>query len=70
MLTVFTPTYNRAYILPRLYESLLKQTDRNFEWVIVNDGSTDNTRELVKEWINENKFTIRYYEQENQAYGS
>ena len=58
MLTVFTPTYNRAYILPRLYESLLKQTDRNFEWVIVNDGSTDNTRELVKEWINENKFTI------------
>lgn len=67
MLTVFTPTYNRAYILPRLYESLLKQTDRNFEWVIVNDGSTDNTRELVKEWINENKFTIRYYEQENQG---
>lgn len=67
MLTVFTPTYNRAYILPRLYESLLKQTDKNFEWVIVNDGSTDNTKKIIEEWIEKDKIVIRYYEQENQG---
>lgn len=46
-LTVFTPTYNRAYIIERLYESLKKQTIKDFEWVIVYDGSTDNTKEVV-----------------------
>ena len=42
-ITVFTPTFNRAHILPKLYNSLLKQTNQNFEWLIVDDGSTDNS---------------------------
>lgn len=64
-LTVFTPTYNRAYILGQLYNSLQRQTDRNFEWLIVDDGSTDNTKELVGKWLQENKVPIRYVYQEN-----
>lgn len=50
LFTVFTPTYNRANVLHRVYESLCAQTFRNFEWLIVDDGSTDNTYELVKSW--------------------
>ena len=46
MITIFTPTYNRAQLLPRLYESLCRQTYRNFEWIVVDDGSTDQTAEL------------------------
>lgn len=64
-MTIFTPTYNRAYRLPKLYESLCDQTCKSFEWLVVDDGSTDNTEDLVKKWINENKITIRYYKQEN-----
>ncbi len=67
MITIFTPTYNRAYILHRLYNSLLKQTDKKFEWVVVDDGSTDNTESLLKSWIEENKVNIRYFKQENQG---
>lgn len=63
--TVFTPTYNRAHTLLRVYESLKHQTFRNFEWLIVDDGSTDNTRELVERWQRENAFPIRYLWQEN-----
>lgn len=63
MLTVFTPTYNRAYSLPRLYESLKEQTFADFEWLIVDDGSTDDTEVVVEKWINEVSF-IRYYRQE------
>lgn len=63
MLTVFTPTYNRAYSLPRLYESLKEQTFSDFEWLIVDDGSTDDTEAVVEKWINEVSF-IRYYRQE------
>ena len=48
--TVFTPTYNRAHTLSRLYESIRQQTVRDFEWVIVDDGSTDGTAELVQRW--------------------
>lgn len=65
-ITVFTPTYNRAYILHNLYESLKRQAFVEFEWLIIDDGSSDNTENLVKQWIEEkNKFSIRYYRQEN-----
>ena len=64
-LTIFTPTYNRAYILPKLYESLCIQTCQDFEWLIVDDGSTDHTRELIDGWIKDGKISIRYIYQEN-----
>ena len=66
-LTIFTPTYNRAYILPGCYESLLRQTYKDFKWLVVDDGSTDNTKELVQSWIDERKIPITYYYQENQG---
>src|SRR6478735_4905926 len=58
--TVFTPTYNRASLLPRVYESLKRQSYRDFEWLIVDDGSTDATRELVESWLAGSPFPIRY----------
>jgi glycosyltransferase involved in cell wall biosynthesis len=67
MLTIFTPTYNRAYCLKNCYESLLYQTRNDFVWLVIDDGSTDNTRELVNSWIIENKIEIRYHWQENQG---
>lgn len=66
-ITVFTPTYNRAYILERVYKSLIIQTNKEFEWIIVDDGSTDNTKKIVDSWIKENKIDISYYYQENQG---
>ena len=67
MITIFTPTYNRAYVLPKLYHSLCEQTSTDFEWVIVDDGSTDNTITIVQSWIKENKIRIRYFYQENSG---
>lgn len=65
-ITVFTPTYNRAYIIEKLYRSLQRQTFRDFEWLIVDDGSSDNTEEVVSTWQQEeNDFPIRYYKKEN-----
>lgn len=64
-LTIFTPTYNRAYILPELYESLRVQTCKDFEWLVVDDGSTDNTHELVEQWEKEGEVDIRYFFQQN-----
>lgn len=65
-ITVFTPTYNRAYIIENLYNSLKRQTYRDFEWLIVDDGSTDNTEGIVKKWQKEgNDFPIRYYKKTN-----
>lgn len=65
LITVFTPTYNRAYLLQRLYESLLKQTDSDFEWLLVDDGSTDNTREVVEKFQKEGNLKIHYYYKTN-----
>lgn len=58
--TVYTPTYNRAFCLHQVYESLLKQDSKDFSWLIIDDGSTDNTKELVEQWLEQNKFEIRY----------
>ena len=66
-ITVFTPTYNRAYTLERLYKSLLNQTSYDFEWLIVDDGSTDDTSELIKSFQNNHFFDVRYYKQENSG---
>ena len=65
MITIFTPAYNRKHTLTRLYESLKNQTDRDFEWIIVDDGSTDKTEELIKDFQKENIINIRYIYQEN-----
>ena len=65
-LTIFTPAYNRAHTLLRTYESLLQQDCKEFIWLIIDDGSTDNTAELVKSWQSkENGFEIRYIYKEN-----
>lgn len=66
-LTIFTPTYNRAHTLERTYQSLCRQTCKDFEWLIIDDGSTDNTAEIVKKWINKADFRIIYIYQENQG---
>lgn len=60
-LSVFTSTLNRAYIINNLYESLCKQTNQNFEWIIVNDGSTDETEKLVCKWLQEKKIANLIY---------
>ncbi len=65
-ITVFTPTYNRAYIIENLYRSLQKQTCTEFEWLVVDDGSSDETEQLFAGWVaEENPFPIRYYKKEN-----
>lgn len=67
MITVFTPTYNRAHLLPRLYESLCRQTFTDFEWVIVDDGSVDDTKGIVNKFLVDSVefLGIRYFLQEN-----
>lgn len=63
--TVFTSTYNRGYIISKLYDSLIVQSFRDFEWIIVDDGSDDNTELLVQQWIRSNKIKIHYIKKEN-----
>ena len=65
--TVFTPTFDRAHTLDRVYYSLCVQTFKDFEWVIVDDGSTDGTTGLVAGWQKENPFSIQYEKQPNQG---
>ena len=66
MITIMTPTYNRADLLKRLYESIIKQgSGENFEWLVVDDGSTDDTGKIIKEFIAEKKISITYLYQEN-----
>ncbi|MBO7608003.1 MAG: glycosyltransferase family 2 protein [Paludibacteraceae bacterium] len=67
MITVFTPTYNRAKTLPHLFKSLLEQTDKRFEWLVIDDGSEDNTGELVNDFLGKADFVIRYIKQENKG---
>lgn len=67
-ITVFTPAYNRADTLPRAFEGLKKQTYKNFEWIIIDDGSSDNTKEVVEEMLNEKAFfNITYKYQQNSG---
>lgn len=66
VLTVFTPAYNRAHTLGRTYKSLLEQSCKQFQWLIIDDGSTDNTAQLVSEWKKlDNGFGIKYIYKKN-----
>lgn len=65
LVTIFTPTYNRAGLLPKLYESLCSQTCAAFEWIIVDDGSTDRTHQVVEDFIAQGHLDIRYFYQPN-----
>lgn len=65
-ITIITPTYNRAHTLPRVFESLKNQTFKDFKWIIMDDGSTDNTSSLVAKFQEENLFPIEYYQQPNR----
>jgi glycosyltransferase involved in cell wall biosynthesis len=64
-ITVYTPTYNRANTLNRVFSSLKKQTYRNFEWVVIDDGSQDDTKNIVHSFIEDADFPIRYFHQQN-----
>ena len=64
-ITVCTPTYNRAHLLNKLYTSLKKQNYNSFQWIIVDDGSTDDTEAIVNEFIKENNINIRYIKKKN-----
>lgn len=64
-LTVFTPTYNRAHLLDKLFSSLQKQTCYDFEWLIIDDGSTDETSSVVSAFQETARFPVRFYRKEN-----
>lgn len=67
MITIMTPTYNRANLLNRLYDSLKKQANRDFEWLIVDDGSTDDTKDVVGQFVSEKEINIKYIYQDNKG---
>lgn len=64
-ITIITPTYNRAHLLPRLYESLCGQSCRDFEWMVIDDGSQDDTEALMQRYLQENAIPILYEKQQN-----
>lgn len=64
-ITVLTPTYNRIKELNKLYNSLIQQTNKNFIWFVINDGSNDETEKVVKQWIKEKKINIELKNKEN-----
>ena len=66
-ITVFTPTYNREQTLHRVYNSLISQTFKNFIWIVVDDGSVDNTKKLIEKYISEKKIEIKYIYQKNSG---
>lgn len=68
-ITVLSPAYNKGKTIRRLYESLLCQTSYNFEWIVINDGSTDNTDDIVKEF-DTTLFPIRYVNKGNEGLGA
>lgn len=65
MITIFTPTYNRAHLLKRLYESIQSQNFNDFEWLIVDDGSTDNTTNVIEGFKKEEQVNMQYFYKEN-----
>lgn len=65
VLTIYTPTYNRKHLLPRLYESLKCQTNKSFIWLVIDDGSNDSTEDLIKGYIEEAAISIEYHYKEN-----
>lgn len=65
LLTIFTPTYNRAHLLPRLYESLCIQSSKNFVWLVIDDGSQDGTKELINGYIAQRLIDIKFQSVEN-----
>lgn len=65
MITILTPTYNRIHTLSKLYQTLIEQTSQDFEWLVIDDGSTDETSVLIKEYIRDNKINVRYCYKEN-----
>lgn len=68
LITVFTATYNRSHLIQRIYQSLLRQKEFNFEWLVIDDGSQDQTEDLFNDWTSrDNPFEIRYYKQENRG---
>lgn len=67
LITVFTPTYNRKHTLDRLYDSLINQTFKNFEWVIVDDGSSDGTDSFIQQLVDKNEISIKFQKQRNQG---
>jgi len=64
-LTIFTPSFNRAHLLPRLYKSLCRQTSKDFLWLVIDDGSSDGTEQLIQKWQAENRIEIKYHYKEN-----
>ncbi len=64
MITIFTPTYNRANLLPKVYKSLCNQTYSDFEWIVVDDGSIDNTTQVINNFST-STFPIRYFKKRN-----
>lgn len=70
IISIITPAYNAAETLPRLYESILQQTFQQFEWIVVNDGSTDNTHEVLNTLLKGCPFEVQIFEQDNQGVSS
>lgn len=66
-ITIITPTYNRAHTLDRVYQSLIRQSFKDFLWLVMDDGSTDHTKDLIQKFKEEQRIEIEYYWQENQA---